>query len=68
MLGLSSIIDGERATGREAVSLAADSFRRKENSTNETGLLQKGSSVSPLKRWPVIQREESRPKAEDERR
>jgi hypothetical protein len=27
-----------------------------------------GSSVSPLKGWSVIQREESRPKAEDERR
>jgi hypothetical protein len=39
MLGLAKIIDGERATGREAVSLAADSFRCKGNSTNETGPL-----------------------------
>jgi hypothetical protein len=39
MLGLSNVIDGERATGREAVSSAADSFRCKGNSTNETGLL-----------------------------
>ena len=39
MLGVSNIIDGERATGREAVSWAADSFRCKGNSTNDTGLL-----------------------------
>jgi hypothetical protein len=39
MLGLSNVIDGERATGREAVSLAGDSFRCKGNSTNETGPL-----------------------------
>ena len=39
MLDVSNIIDGERATGREAVTFAADSFRCKGNSTNETGLL-----------------------------
>ena len=63
MLGVSNIIDGERATGREAVTLAADSFHCKGNSTNETGLLSEVAPSARSKDGPSFKREESRPKA-----
>ena len=63
MLSVSNIIDGERATGREAVTLAADSFHCKGNSTNETGLLSEVAPSARSKDSPSFKREESRPKA-----
>ena len=63
MLGLANIIDGERATGREAVTLAADSFHCKGDSTNETGLHSEVAPSARSKDGPSFERAESRPKA-----